>query len=194
MPNGPIGSKKMRIRKAIYWYWTKDLTQAEIGEKLGVSGEKVSEYVRESPQAEAVQEQMTNLETEVRFVAVEKLRNQLREAGSRAASAEEPVKIWRDDDGNIAVNDKLDKYGNVVDRYPIPQGFEMGVDEQGRFYGRNEVREILDLLTDIVGAKAADRQEIEHSGGIETDFSLPKSDKQALDKAFSVDDTNGADS
>lgn len=164
MPDGPIGSRETRVRKALHWYWTRDLTQAEIGERLGVSREKVSEYINEAPQSEAVQEQLENLEVQVRYVAAEELREQLKQAGERARSPETPVKIWQDDDGELVVQDERDDHGEITGRYPVPQGFEMGPDEQERFYGRNEVREILDLLTDIVGAKAAERHKHEHSG------------------------------
>lgn len=164
MPNGPIGTRKMRVQKALYWYWTRDLTQAEIGEKLGVSRQKVNEYISEAPTSGAIAEQMDSLESEVRYVAAEELRQQLKEAGERARSAETPVKIWQDEDGDLVVQDEENDDGDVVGRYAVPQGFEMGADETQRYYGRTEVREILDLLTDIVGAKAADRHEVEMSG------------------------------
>lgn len=164
MPDHPIGSKKIRIRKALYWYWARDMTQEEIGEKLGVGKQKVSEYIRESPQSEAVQEQLDNLETQVRFAAVEQLREQLKQAGSRAQSAEKPVKIWEDDDGNLMVKDKHNHEGEVVDKFAVPADMEMGTDAEQRFYGRSEAREIIDLLTDIVGGKAAERHKHELTG------------------------------
>lgn len=172
MPNGPIGTKKNRIQKALYWYWTKDLTQEEIGEKLGVSQQKVAEYVRESPQSEAIQERLEDLETQVRYAAVEQLREQLKSAGARAESAEKPVKVWEDNHGNLCVKDKSNDDGEIVDRYAVPFDIEMGADEKARFYGRSEVREIIDLLTDIVGAKAAERHKLEHSGEVSGDFSI----------------------
>lgn len=164
MADGPIGSKKMRIRKALYWYWARDMNQEEIGEKLGVSPQKVREYIHASPQSEAVEEQLDNLETQVRFIAVEQLREQLKQAGSRAESAEKPVKIWEDGDGNLRVKDKHNDRGEVVDKFPVPADIEMGEDSEQRFYGRSEAREIIDLLTDIVGGKAAERHKHEHTG------------------------------
>jgi hypothetical protein len=128
---------------------------------------------------------LESVETEVRYIAARKLRDQLQAAGERAASAETPVKVWRGDDGTLLVKDKRDpETGELTSRYPVPAGFEMGVDEQARYFGRTDVREILDLLTDIVGAKAADRQEIELSGEVETDFSLSDDDRAALDERF----------
>lgn len=165
MPDGPIGSKKTRVQKALYWYWTKDLTQEEIGDKLGVSREKVNEYIREAPTSPAVEEAVEDLEIQVRYIAAEKLRDQLTTAGVRAESAEKPVKVWEDENGDLIVKDKRDEEtGELFGRYVIPNDFEIGVDEQGRYYGRSEVREIIDLLTDIVGAKAAERHKHEHSG------------------------------
>lgn len=164
MPNGPIGSRKMRVQKALYWWWTKDLTQKEIGDKLGVSPQKVREYIREAPTSSAIQERVEDLEVQVRYAAAEKLREQLKQAGVRAESAEKPVKVWQNDAGDLIVRDERDEIGKLSGRYVVPASFEMGADEQGRFYGRSEVREILDLLTDIVGAKAAERHKHEHSG------------------------------
>jgi len=167
MPDGPIGSRETRIRKALHWYWTRDLTQAEIGEKLGVSGRKVREYLHEAPQSDAVKEQLDTLEAEVRFTAAEELRQQLKAAGEQARSAEHPVKIYQTDDGDLVIQEQRDDAGHVVDRFAVPVDLEMGPDETARYYRREEVREILDLLTDIVGAKAAERHELEHSGGVE---------------------------
>lgn len=172
MPDGPIGSREMRVQKALYWYWTRDLSQAEIGEKLGVSERKVREYVNEAPQSQAVQEQLADLEAQVRYVAAEELREQLQAAGERARSAETPVKIWQDENGELVVQDKRNDDGEIEGRYPVPQGFEMGPDEQARFYGRSEVRDILDLLTDIVGAKAAERHEVDMSGDVSMNHSV----------------------
>lgn len=169
MPDGPIGTRKMRVQKALYWYWTRDLTQEEIGEKLGVSARKVREYISEAPTSPAIQERVDDLEVQVRYAAAEKLRDQLKTAGVRAETAEKPVKVWTDSSGQLNVKDEHNDVGELTGRYIIPDTFELGPDEQARFYGRSEVREILDLLTDIVGAKAAERQEIEHSGNIDVD-------------------------
>lgn len=164
MPNGPIGSRKMRVQKALYWYWTKDFTQEEIGDKLGVSARKVREYISEAPTSPAVQEAVDDLEIQVRYAAAEKLREQLKEAGVRAESAEKPVKVWTDNNGELNVKDERNDAGELTGRYVVPETFELGPDEQARFYGRSEIREILDLLTDIVGAKAAERHKHEHTG------------------------------
>lgn len=164
MADHPIGTKKTRIRKALYWHWARDMTLEEIGDKLGVSKQKAGEYIRESPQSEAVQEQLDNLETQVRFTAVEQLREQLKQAGSRAQSAEKPVKIWEDENGNLRVRDEFNDRGELVDKAPVPADIEMAADGEQRFYGRSEAREIIDLLTDIVGGKAAERHKHEVSG------------------------------
>lgn len=154
----------MRVQKALYWYWTKDLTLVEIGEKLGVAESTAHEYVQEAPTSPAVQEAVDDLEIQVRYAAAEKLREQLKEAGVRAATAEKPVKVWTNDTGTLNVKDERNEAGELTGRYVVPESFEMGADEQARFYGRSEVREILDLLTDIVGAKAAERHKHEHTG------------------------------
>jgi len=184
MADGPIGSRKSRVQKALYWHWTRDMTYEEIGEKLGVAKSTVGDYVSEAPTSPAVQNALDARETEVRFIAARKLRDQLVEAGERAATAKKPVKVWRGDGGDVLVKDKRNEAGELTGRYPVPADFEMGADEQGRYYGRTEVREILDLLTDIVGAKAADRQEIELSGELDTDTSLSEEDREWLDGRF----------
>jgi transcriptional regulator with XRE-family HTH domain len=161
------------------------MTQEEIAEKLGVSRRSVETYISEAPTSLGVQNAVESLEIEVRYVAAQKLRDQLQAAGERAASAETPVKVWRGPSGNLCVKDERDPATEeLTGRYIIPAGFEMGADEKARYFGRTEVREILDLLTDIVGAKAADRQEIELSGEVETDFSLSDDDRAALDERF----------
>lgn len=205
MPDNPIGSKKTRIRKALYWYWARDMTQEEIGEKLGVGKSKVNEYIHASPQSDAVKEQLDNLETQVRFVAVEQLREQLKQAGSRAQSAERPVKIWEDDNGDLRVKDKHNDRGEVVDKFAVPANIEMGVDSEQRFYGRQEAREIIDLLTDIVGGKAAERHKHEvtgENGGpievsisetvVESDWEPPESGSDADSEVIDTPDDPAA--
>lgn len=182
MPSGPIGKRKHRVRKALYWHWTQDMSQEEIGEKLNVSRSTVADYIAEAPQSPAVQEQLEDLEAQVRYSAAEKLRDQLKEAGRRAESAEKPVKVWQDGNGNLCVKTKRNDAGNVVDLYPVPVDIEMGPDEQARYYGRSEVREILDLLTDIVGAKAAERHKLEHSGEVNGEFSVTINNEHVSDE------------
>lgn len=169
MPDGPIGTRKHRVRRAIHLYWTRDLTQAEIAERLGVSQPKVNEYIHESPQSEAVQEQLEDVAVTTRFIAVQKLREQLRTAGERARTAEKPVAVWTDDDGNLTVRDQMDEDGEVVDKYPVPDDMEMGADEERRYYGRQEVREILDQLTELTGAKAPEERDVNLSGEMSVD-------------------------
>lgn len=160
----PVGTKKFRVQKAQFWHWTRDLTQDEIGEKLGVSEQTVREYIREAPTSEAIQEQLERTETEVRYIAIEELRQQLREAGEEKRTAETPVKVWTDDDGHLAVEEEHDEDGRIIGRYPVPADVEMGADTKVRYFRREEIREVLDLLTDIVGAKAAERHKHEHTG------------------------------
>lgn len=165
MPDNPVGTVQHRITKAIHWHWTTEKTQAEIAEKLGVSETKVREYIRESPTSEAVREQLDDAETTVRSIAVAELQEQLRAAGERSKSAEKPVKIWQNDAGELVVRDQRDDDGQVTGRYPVPQGFRMGADQETRYYARAEVRDTLDLLTDIVGAKEPEQHEVTGAGG-----------------------------
>ena len=142
-----------------------------MAQALGVTEQTIEKYLR-SPPAEEVREQLADTEAIVRHVAINELREQLREAGHESKTAEAPVKIYQDDSGQLVVNDKKNDEGEVVDRYPVPVDLEMGPDQKTRYYRREEVREILDLLTDIVGAKAAERHKHEHSGEVSGDFSI----------------------
>jgi len=55
--------------------------------------------------------------------------------------------------------------GEVVKRVPIPNDIELGVDAEARYYARAEVRDILDQLTDLVGAKEPEQVEVMGEGG-----------------------------
>lgn len=163
-PDAPVGTPDYRRTLAIHWAWTTEYTPEEIGKALGVTGRTVEKYLKEGP-GEAVQEQLANVESEVRLIAVRELKQQLRAAGHESRTAEAPVKIYQDDDGDLIVEDDVDDDGTVVDRFPVPVDLEMGADQTTRYYRREEVRTILDLLTDIVGAKAAEQHEVTGEGG-----------------------------
>jgi hypothetical protein len=123
----------------------------------------VDRYIREGP-TDAVQKQMADVESEVRLIAVGELKQQLKAAGSRSKTVEKPVKIWQDDSGNVRIREKRDDIGEVVERAPVNIDVEMMPDEEARYYARAEVREILDQLADLVGAKEPDQLEVEGSG------------------------------
>jgi predicted DNA-binding protein YlxM (UPF0122 family) len=175
-PDSPVGSKQHRITKAIHWHFTTDLTHAEIADRLGVREETVSRYIREPP-VEEVRDQLQQQTLKTRLVAFEELKRQLREAGQRSRSAECPVKIWPED-GAIHVTDIRNDHGKLLERIPIPEDFELGPDQEERFYGRNEAREILEMMVDLVGAGEPDtlRLEggvnVEHAGAVQHSGSL----------------------
>jgi len=169
-PDRPVGKKSLRRAVAIHWNWTTEYTNAEIADALGVRERTVRNYLAEPP-SEEVQSVMENVEAEVRMVAVSELRDQLKRAGHKSRTAEAPVKVWPED-GRLNVVDVTDESGTIMDRYPLPDGFELGVDQEGRYYARQEVRDILEQLVDITGAAEPDKQEVEHSGTI---FEMPDS-------------------
>ncbi|WP_331232684.1 hypothetical protein [Natronorarus salvus] len=140
------------------------MTNAEIATALGVRERTVDKYLSSPPSQEA-KAKMADVEAGVRYVAIAELKEQLRSAGHASKTAECPVKVWADDDGNLNVKDEYDdETGEVVDKYVVPDTIEIGPDEKARYFRREEAREIIDLLTDIVGAKAAERHKHEHSG------------------------------
>lgn len=160
-PDAPVATVGVRRAIAIKWNWTTEYTQAEIADALGVRQETVSRYLREGPTDE-VQQMVSSLESEVRTIAVMELKRQLKEAGHRARTADQPVKVWTDDAGNLRVKDQRDEEtGEVVGKYPLPADMEMGPDEQARYYARGEIREILEQLTDLVGAGEPDEHKVE---------------------------------
>jgi len=164
-PDGPIATPAVRRAKAIHWNWTTDYSKQKIATALGVTPTTVSRYLHEGP-TDDVKTVMDNVEAEVRMIAVAELKDQLQRAGHKSRTAEAPVKVWPDD-GHLNVVDITDEMGEIKDRYPLPDAFEMGKDGEARYYARAEVREILDQLVEITGAAEPDKQEIEHSGEVD---------------------------
>lgn len=162
-PDSPVGTPETRRTIALHWHWTTEYTNKEIASALGVREETVEKYLRSTP-AEEVREQLADVQSEVRYVAVQELKHQLKAAGHRSRTAETPVKVWRNGDGDLVVQDQRDDAGKLTGRYPIPVDYEIGADEKVRYYAREEVRDILDLLTDIVGAKSPEEHKLEHTG------------------------------
>lgn len=180
MADHPVGSKQYRVTKAIHWHFCTEKTNAEIADELGVNERTVREYINEPP-AEEVQEQLSQQETQTRLVAFEELKHQLQAAGERARSAEKPVKIWQDEDGDLCIRDVEDDDGELVKRVPVNVDIEMGIDQTQRFYGRQEAREILQMMIDLVGA--AEPEQLEVSGEMSGEFSVSITHHRAEDES-----------
>lgn len=170
-PDGPVGSPATRRAIAIHWNWTTDYSNEEIATALGVTTQTVEKYLSSGPNEE-VKAQMEGIESEVRLVAVAELKSQLQRAGHVSRTAEKPVKVWQDDDGHLRVRDVYDDEGELVSKKPIPTDLEMGPDQTARYFRREEVREILDRLVELVGAAEPERHEIDHSGDVSGEFSI----------------------
>lgn len=153
MQGSPVGSKEVRIAKAVHWDYTTKMTRQEIAEKLGVEKSTVDYYISQGSQDSDVQRMMDNEAKRVRLTAVRELKRQLIEASSRSQTAEKPVKVWQDSDGNMRVRSVRTDNGELVDREPVPADVEMLPDEQARYMSRKEARDILDQLADFTGAK-----------------------------------------
>lgn len=163
-PKRAKGTLQWRVNRAIHLWFTTDMTQAEIGDELGVSRQTVNDYIH-SPPADEVREQLSNQAVQVRMAAFAELRRHMREAGHRSRTAERPVKVWRNDEGTLNVREiRDDETGEVIKRIPVPADLVMGPDEEARFYARKEVREALDMLIDLVGA--GEPEQIEVSGEV----------------------------
>jgi len=182
-PDAPVGTPAVRRTKAIHWSWTTEYTHEQIASALGVTRRTVENYLADGP-TDDVKEKMDHVEGEVRMIAVAELKSQLQAAGHRSRSAENPVKVWPED-GSLHVVDVRDpETGRVEDKYPLPEGFEIDADKEARFYARQEVREILDQLVDLVGAAEPDKQEIEHSGQVDQSVELDSESRDAIRDAL----------
>lgn len=154
--------KAIRESKAIHLWFTTEMTQEEIADEIGVTRETISKYVNSEPSDE-VREIIDQQAAQVRIAALQELRRQLREAGDRSRSAEKPVKVWADENGDLLVKDKVNpETGELTGKYPVPADMEMGPDHTERYYRREEIRDILDQMAELVGAK--EPQEVEVSG------------------------------
>lgn len=163
-PDGPVGTRAMRRTIAIHWEWTTEYTKQEMADALGVSPKTIHRYLNSGPNEE-VKELMADVENEVRMVAVAELKEQLQSAGHRSRTAETPVKVWTDDSGDLLVKDERHpETGELTGKYPVPNGMEMGANEEARYYARAEVRDILDQLLDITGAREPDQVEVSGDG------------------------------
>lgn len=176
-PKRAKGSKQWRVNRAIHMWFTTDMTQAEIGDELGVSRETVNEYIN-SPPAEEVQQTLQSQATQVRLMAFEELRRHLREAGARSRTAEKPVKVYENDAGELEVKD-IELEGGMTKKVPVVQDIQLLPDEEARFYARKEIREALDMLIDLVGA--GEPEQVELSGEVDTGTDLEELAEMADD-------------
>lgn len=145
-------------------HYCRDMSIAEIAEELDLTERTIKEYLYSEPSQE-VQEMVEWRSKQVRVMALEELRQQLKVAGEKSRSAEKPVKVWPED-GDIKITDIQDDAGNTVDRIPIPDDFDLLPDETARFFRREEVREIIEQMTELVGAKEPEQHELDVSGDL----------------------------
>lgn len=190
-PDNPVGTPEVRRTKAIHWNWTTDATQQEIADALGVSVSTIQRYLNDGP-TEDVRTVMENVEAEVRMIAVAELRDQLKAAGSRSKTAEKPVKVYENDSGELEVID-IELEGGGEKKIPKVQDIQLLPDEEARYYARDEVRDIINQLTTLVGAGEPDKKEIEHSGRIDgerehtTDEATREAVRAALEDRYDPD-------
>ena len=167
MTGDPKGTREWRITRAINLTYTTERTQADIAAELGVGPRKVREYLNTEPAAD-VEEFLAEQQAEVREIATSEYKRSLKEVGEQARTAEEPVKVWTDDHGDLDVVPVYgeDEIGNpvVVDYRPLPQDMEMGPDTIERFHRRDEMREIMRDMRQMVGADAPEESKHEITG------------------------------
>lgn len=160
---GKNGPKQIRVTKALQWHYFSDKTQKEIADELGVSEQKVREYINETPTGLEVKEQLDRKEAEVRSSALDELREQSREASAAAREPDRIAPVWRNDDGDLEVRNVVDEEtGEVVDLEPVKQDLEIVPDQKIRSFRRQEVREIIEAMSKLVGIE--ENYSIEHTG------------------------------
>lgn len=163
-PDSPVGTKQLRRAVAIHWNWTTEYSTKEIAQALGVRPQTIREYLSEGPSDE-VRQMMDVAESEVRMIAVQELRHQLKAAGHRSRTAETPTEIWQDSNGDVRVKDVTDDDGELVKKVPVPQDIDLLPNEEARYYARAEVRDILDQLTNLLGVGEPEQVEVSGEGG-----------------------------
>lgn len=163
-PDSPVGSPDVRRTIAIHWEWTSEHTREEMATALGVQKSTIDRYVRDGP-TNGVKEQLADVETEVRLIAVQELRQQLKEAGHHSKTAESPSEVWQDENGDVRVRTVTDDEGEVVEKVPVPDNIELLPDQEARYYARAEVRDIIDQLTDLLGVGEPEQVEVTGEGG-----------------------------
>jgi predicted transcriptional regulator len=173
-PDAPVGTPAMRRTIAIHWEWTTEYSREEMASALGVTKSTINRYVREGPTDE-VQAKIEDLEAEVRAVAVAELKQQLKAAGHRSRTAKKTVKIYKNDEKKIEVRDvRDDDTGELITKKPIPQDVKLLPDEEARYYGRLEAREIIEQLTELTGAGEPDQVEVAGKGGGPVQFEVTR--------------------
>lgn len=178
-PDAPVGSPSTRRSVAIHWAWASEYTNEEIGEALGVTERTVEGYLEDGPGEEA-REMLADVESEVRLVAVRELRDQLKAAGHRSRTAETPSEVWQDENGDVHVRDVENDAGETIKRVPVPEDIDLLPNEEARFYARQEVRDILDQLTDLLGVGEPEQVAVEHSGGVEAEHTLDDETREVV--------------
>lgn len=182
-PDAPVGSPDTRRAVALHWHWTTEYTTEEISKALGVQPRTVEKYLESTP-ADEIREQLKDVETEVRYVAVQELKDQLQAAGHRSRTAEATSEVWQDEAGNIHVREVTDDEGAVVKRVPVPDDYDLLPDEEARYYARAEVRDILDQLTDLLGVGEPEEMRVEHSGEVDTGSALDEETQAVIREAL----------
>lgn len=181
-PNAPVGTPATRRAVAIHWNWTTDYTTEQIARALGVRPKTVRRYLSEGP-SDKVREMMDGVESEVRMVAVAELRYQLKQAGNKSRTAEKPVKIYENENGEVEVVD-IELEDGGIKKIPKVQDIRFMPDEEARYYGRQEARQILDQLIDITGA--GEPEQVEHTGDVPI-FYTEAPDKEQLEQYLNDD-------
>lgn len=148
--NNLPGDRDNRASRALYLAYVEGKTQQEIADSLGVTQPAVSKYINEPP-GDELKEELEKQALDIRRISEIILRGQLQAAQERAIGAETLSEDWGD--GDIRTARITDEDGKLIERKPIPEGFEMDDDHDARADARSEVRDILEGLQAVTGMR-----------------------------------------
>jgi len=162
----PKGSEVYRARKCIEWEWSTDMTQAEMGDELNVSRRTVQRYLSDPP--DELKDAAKCFKSQVVAVSVDRLKDHLAEARSRAENAEQPSKVFAYDDDGDLVTEEIEFEGGGSKLVPKVEDMEMQPNQESRFYARKEEREIIEMLWRLTGAEEPDQHELDAGDSLAT--------------------------
>jgi len=163
----PHGSQEYRARKAMEMKWTRDMTNKEIAEELGVRPTTVSNYLNDPP--EELKEPARKFRHEVVHATIAELRTQLSTAVERARTAETTEKVFETDENGELVTERVFTDDGRSFMKPKVTDMEFAPDHAVRAASRQEARQIIDMLWDLTGA--GEPEEVELSGEVESGLS-----------------------
>jgi predicted transcriptional regulator len=154
MKNGQL----YRARKAMEWKWTRNMTNQEIADELGVTRKTVRKYLNDPP--EELKEPAQHFKRQLIEGTMQHLREQLAAATERARNAERTSKVFAtDEDGNLET-ERIHFEDGGSKLIPKVEDYEFAPNHEVRAASRREAREIIQMLWNLTGAEEPDELNI----------------------------------